>query len=243
MVIANYPSAFSSDSLKKLQQLILHAEKTGTFVLVAYDPSKPSNAFGQQAEIVPEVLSPLPRFHEFRTDGACRFSNGPLADVLRKLTSLRPALDAIHRPVPQTAFEELSGTLVQDTQAAEANNGNESGVSDGLKIRIGQEGMTPHFFVLGFNSRVHHALIGGETGSGKSVLLHNIIVNSLDTETPDTLRLHLLDFKEGTEFKIYENHPLVDELLLETDGTKHVRQDVNLIGNQTCTLCDPETGL
>lgn len=223
MIIASYPSALSADSLKKLQQLVVQAEKTGTYILVAYDPSKPSNAFGQQEEIVPEVLSPLPRFHTFRPDGSCQFSNGPLADVLKKLSSLSPSLDVIHQTVPQTAFEELIASLVQESEALEKNNGDKSVAADGLRIRIGQEGMNPHFFVLGFNSGVYHALVGGETGSGKSVLLHNIITNSLDTETPDTLRLHLLDFKEGTEFKVYENHPLVDELLLETDGEQAER--------------------
>ncbi len=48
-----------------------------------------------------------------------------------------------------------------------------------------------------------HALIGGQTGSGKSTLFHVLINSLLVTYPPEELQLYLLDYKEGVEFKPY----------------------------------------
>ncbi|WP_019931268.1 FtsK/SpoIIIE domain-containing protein [Nocardia sp. BMG111209] len=47
------------------------------------------------------------------------------------------------------------------------------------------------------------ALIGGRTGSGKSVLLHSIILGFALQYAPPDLEFYLIDFKEGVEFKPY----------------------------------------
>lgn len=47
------------------------------------------------------------------------------------------------------------------------------------------------------------ALVGGRTGSGKSVLLHSLILGWATEYSPEELELYLIDFKEGVEFKPY----------------------------------------
>lgn len=54
------------------------------------------------------------------------------------------------------------------------------------------------------NGTSHYAIIAGPTGSGKSALLHTIIMSSLLSYSPDELQLYMMDFKGGSEFKIYE---------------------------------------
>ncbi|MFR4199412.1 MAG: FtsK/SpoIIIE domain-containing protein [Ruminococcus sp.] len=54
----------------------------------------------------------------------------------------------------------------------------------------------------------HHGLIGGGTGGGKSTLLHTLIMSSMMNYSPEQLNLYLMDFKGGTEFKIYESERL-----------------------------------
>lgn len=48
-----------------------------------------------------------------------------------------------------------------------------------------------------------HALVGGTTGSGKSVLLHTLIQSLAGKYSPDELQFYLLDYKNGDEFKKY----------------------------------------
>lgn len=67
------------------------------------------------------------------------------------------------------------------------------------------------FFELGVGQGydAFHALIGGATGSGKSVLLSEIICSLAERYSPSELRMLLLDYKEGTEFAPFSNLPHV----------------------------------
>jgi len=58
------------------------------------------------------------------------------------------------------------------------------------------------------------ALIAGRPGYGKTVLLHNIIVNAAMKYSPDDLCLYLADFAEGASFSIYRDLPHVKSLML-----------------------------
>jgi S-DNA-T family DNA segregation ATPase FtsK/SpoIIIE len=58
--------------------------------------------------------------------------------------------------------------------------------------------------VLRFDSSDHSgALLVGRPGSGKSTLLHTFIGGITTMYGPQELELHLIDFKEGVEFKVY----------------------------------------
>lgn len=62
---------------------------------------------------------------------------------------------------------------------------------------------------LTFDSSDHSgALLVGRPGSGKSTLLHTFIAGITTLYGPDELELHLIDFKEGVEFKVYAAHAL-----------------------------------
>ena len=65
----------------------------------------------------------------------------------------------------------------------------------------------------------HFALATGTTGTGKSSLLHAIILSGLLTYSPAELELYLLDFKQGVEFEIYRNYrlPHVRVVALDAD--------------------------
>lgn len=67
------------------------------------------------------------------------------------------------------------------------------------------------FFELGIGKAydAFHALIGGATGSGKSVLLSEIICSLAERYSPNELRMLLLDYKEGTEFAPFAKLPHV----------------------------------
>lgn len=60
--------------------------------------------------------------------------------------------------------------------------------------------------VIGDLKEQTHLLIGGTSGSGKSVLLHSIINSLMYHLTTDFLQFALFDFK-GTEFSCYEDSP------------------------------------
>ena len=110
--------------------------------------------------------------------------------------------------IQKTHRNYLSGSL-SDTEGEGVWLGNSA---KGLRAVMG---VTPQgenqFFELGVGQAydAFHALIGGATGSGKSVLLSEIICSLAERYSPKELRMLLLDYKEGTEFAPFMKLPHV----------------------------------
>ena len=98
--------------------------------------------------------------------------------------------------------------------------------ADALRIPVGiGDGDSIVSLTLGQGSS-HHGLIAGATGSGKSTLLHTIIMSSMLHYSPDALQLYLMDFKSGTEFKIYESARLPHIRLLALDAMQEFGESI-----------------
>lgn len=110
--------------------------------------------------------------------------------------------------IQKTHRNYLSGSL-SDTEGEGVWLGNSA---KGLRAVMG---VTPQgenqFFELGIGQAydAFHALIGGATGSGKSVLLSEIVCSLAERYSPNELRMLLLDYKEGTEFAPFMKLPHV----------------------------------
>lgn len=72
-------------------------------------------------------------------------------------------------------------------------------------------------FNIGEEVGAYHGLISGTTGSGKSVLLHQLIVNGARAYSPSELEFVLLDLKGGVEFQHYQNLPHAKILAIDED--------------------------
>ena len=59
-----------------------------------------------------------------------------------------------------------------------------------------------------------HTLIAGATGSGKSVLMQNLILSMAATNTPEQLRLTLIDPKMGVDYFAFEPLPHLSEPII-----------------------------
>ncbi len=73
-----------------------------------------------------------------------------------------------------------------------------------LEIPIGLSGGETQTLKLMTSGGSAHAVVIGGTGSGKSNLLHTIILNACYRYSPQDLNFYLVDFKGGVEFKFYE---------------------------------------
>jgi hypothetical protein len=61
-----------------------------------------------------------------------------------------------------------------------------------------------------------HAMVAGQTGSGKSYLLHVLISGLAARYSPNELRFTLIDGKQGVEFEAYRGLPHADVVCLRT---------------------------
>ena len=88
--------------------------------------------------------------------------------------------------------------------------------TDPLPIAIGKD--ISGEIVVKSLSKMVHMLIAGQTGSGKSVFIHNIILSLIYKYSPDDLRLMLIDPKR-VEFNRYNGlpHLVTPEVVLGTE--------------------------
>ena len=84
---------------------------------------------------------------------------------------------------------------------------------NGLYCLIGQaEDGAVHFCDI---LKAPHILVGGCTGTGKSVLLRGVVLSLIMNYTPDEVGLILLDTKQHCEFVVYDNIPHTVGLKIE----------------------------
>lgn len=89
-------------------------------------------------------------------------------------------------------------------------------VDNGLKVPVGKPiDRKTMEFSLGQDGHVHSFIIG-QSGSGKSVLLHDIILEAIKKYSPEDLQLYLLDCKlGGVEFNRYKDVKHARALLVD----------------------------
>ena len=93
-------------------------------------------------------------------------------------------------------------TILKKDFSAVANASYEPVMSE-ISVTIGLDIENRKEVTLRFNSGDYiHAFILGQSGSGKSVLLNNIITSAINKYAPEDLMLYLMDFK-GVEFNRY----------------------------------------
>lgn len=73
--------------------------------------------------------------------------------------------------------------------------------SEKIVVPVGASGITQQ--TVEFGDSPVHALMVGQTGSGKSTLIHTLIHAAAARYPPDELELYLVDLKEGLEFGQY----------------------------------------
>jgi hypothetical protein len=126
--------------------------------------------------------------------------------------------------------ESIINNLIRKIQKDEQED-----EKDFLSISIGTspDGRNIINFSFGKKYGNYHAFITGLPGSGKTTLLNNIILGIAENYTAKQIRLYLMDYKEGVEFQIFENHPNVEKIFLDN---KDLDASVNLLEDFVSTI-------
>lgn len=78
-----------------------------------------------------------------------------------------------------------------------------------------------------------HCFIIGQSGTGKSVFLHDVIIGAMAKYSPDDLELYLMDFKiGGVEFNRYRNEKHVKALLVDNSDIQITLEILRDISNK-----------
>ena len=87
-------------------------------------------------------------------------------------------------------------------------------------------------FTLDTVSHIHCFIIG-QSGTGKSVFLHDVIIGAMAKYSPEELELYLMDFKiGGVEFNRYKNEKHVKALLVDNSDIQITLEILREISNK-----------
>lgn len=198
LVLADLPAGLSDRGGELLLRLVRSGPRAGVYILASIDATHDVPRGFDLADL-------LSLGTRLDVHGGPRLTvNDPdlLAwpvdpDVMPPAARANPWLDAVG---------SVAGNTTQDLpfdQIAVAPENRWTGDStDGLDVQIGVNAKgEPQHFVMGAQG-VHHGLVGGDVGMGKTNLLHVLITQLALRYPPEELQLYLLDFKE-VEFDAY----------------------------------------
>jgi hypothetical protein len=215
LVIADFPTNFSDESIRRLSSIINSGPRCGVYTLIVCDAARK----------LPEGISAQDMasngVHLVYTKDHFIWQN----EILKKFTLTPdgpPSEELLTDLVRKVAIASIDSARVEVPFGTIAPVENDQWSDDstfGIKISIGRAGAKRLQYLQLGKGVNQHMLIAGKTGSGKSTLFHVIITNLALWYSPDEIELYLIDFKEGVEFKTYASHklPHVRAVAIESD--------------------------
>lgn len=209
LMLMDYPAGLTDQSLKLLEQIVTSGPKCGVFTIIYRNESQYKKVNDRSYPLIANIETNFRAFDFIERNRKITYSGDKVKD--------KPLLWKGLALPSQSQMDTIIATLKKGIKNAEKVvigiekvNDAETSITtkDGIRIPIGIHGANEvQYLTLGVGGS-HHALIAGVAGSGKSSLLHTIILRTLTQYSPDELSIYLVDFKRGVEFKIYADFVL-----------------------------------
>lgn len=227
LVLYDFPSGMDGRSLDMLANILRNGNKCGVFTILCFDPEVTYSRY----ESIDERLERLQQHCAMAEWKSGHYSLLPYNLQVNLPQGLSGAAtdEFIEEYIRKSEQVKKQGLSFRDIISRDLFSRDSS---ESLRIPIGvRDGDATVDLAIGEGSS-HHGLIAGATGSGKSTLLHALIMSSMLHYSPDQLNLYLMDFKSGTEFKVYESVKLPHIKLLALDAMQEFGESIleNLVG-------------
>ena len=209
LMLMDYPAGLNEHSLKLLEQIITSGPKCGVFTVLYRSESQYLKVDEKLHPLLANIESDLTAYEYGDRPGSitCTTVRGKQRSIFWDPVPAPPDAErAAIIPVLkkgiknadkiEIGIEKMHGAETTDTTV------------NGIRIPIGVHGANEKQYLTLGTGGSHHALIAGVAGSGKSSLLHTIIMQTLRQYSPEEISIYLIDFKRGVEFKIYADHVL-----------------------------------
>ena len=216
-VLVNYPTGMRDDLAKRVVKIMQNGNKAGIYTILINNAAclppvgfKPTEykAVLEAAEKTSLVIN--------KTAGELSLNLGGVKNVFEPKKEINVSMLPDIIEMLRKSAESNKQKVVHLSQLfSETDKQEQEGLpssAEVLDIPIGVRGGEVQNILLKTtgDGSAHAVLIGG-TGSGKSNLLHTIILSSCYKYSPEELNLYLVDFKGGVEFKFYEANKIKEK--------------------------------
>lgn len=207
IVIMDYPASLSDNALRLIEQIAQSGPKCGVFILMFESENQRWQLKDNSVTLADSLESYFPamqyesdvdkfravipgRDYHFEWEPAESFnSEQQKKDIFE---TLKVGIKSMEKVV--IGIDRLKNAEVTDNTI------------DNIRVPIGISGVNSIQYLTFGTGSCHHALIAGIAGTGKSSLLHTIIMQCLKQYSPEELQIYLVDFKRGVEFKVYADY-------------------------------------
>ncbi len=199
VVVANFPTNFNDNALKRLVSIVNSGARCGVYALIMMDTKLALPSGFQIKDIENNCVNLIwkdnrlnwrePNLGKYPLQLDAPPDPGVFSKLLHRVGAA--ARDANRVEVP---FEFIAPKPDQFWTFSTAKT---------VDIPLGRAGATKLQHLILGKGTSQHALTAGKTGSGKSTLLHALITNGALRYDPNELEFYLIDFKKGVEFKVY----------------------------------------
>lgn len=230
LAIFDAPSGFDDRSFAELRRIIENGPRCGVSTLLISDQDL-QTPYGVSLDALPQSLRTVHLKVPFGIGAGgqvTEFDLTPETDTSAPEQVVRSIIQGVGRAAQESTSSAVSFEKSFSLFSRAAMEGRKRGLPrltasidaadpatwwtqstvEGIAGPIGQRGARD-VATLTFDSSDHSgALLVGRPGSGKSTLLHTFIAGITTMYGPEELDLHLIDFKEGVEFKVYAANSL-----------------------------------
>ncbi len=210
--IMDFPAGFTTKSIELLGQVVATGKDCGVYVILMANEEQLLNLEPKLRGQVDSITNMCNTF-SFRQPGYANISDRTQGENIRYMIDKPIPINEIVNiaPIMKKGIKDAGRIVIEyENISPNPNTYLKYNTDQGIDIPIGLSGASDiQSLRLGEpGSQSVHALICGQIGSGKSRLLHAIITGALLKYPKEELQIYLIDFKSGTEFKIYADYNL-----------------------------------
>ena len=218
--IYDFPENFDSETWLALERIMVSGPRCGVHVIIVWDESKKLPNGVRHEQILQRADHYKINGNELNLVGleskngvSVRFTldTPPEAGIISQIVDNHGRL-AVEGARVEVPYKKLMQRVMEESQEPSRNGQGfwSFDNSHHLAAPLGPTGARKiQQLIFGApGTTAHHALLVGRTGSGKSNLLHVLIISLAEIYSPEQLEVFLVDFKKGVEFKDYAIHKL-----------------------------------
>lgn len=192
ILMADYPAGYEG-CLVKLAAMARAAQQTGVFFIVT---GKMTTQRMSHSQTIQEFTRHLALFR-CGNGGSFSLCNCDESAFYNQRYSIR----LIEGAQVNAQLQSYAQSFLRMSRDAESDD-----ILDGLRIPIGESSSTPFNLVFGHDSDAYCALIGGQSGKGKSTLVNHILAGGIKKYTTEQLQFVLINCA-GIGFNIFNGDP------------------------------------
>lgn len=222
LLIYDFPGNLDKRSVTHLQKILKNGNKCGFYTVICNRQDMKSGSYDAPDEAMIAQLKEYSKQIVFENNNIWLMPEQYKITIPTVPNRMNDFILEYKKECEQMKYRGLS---FEETCAPEEGKWFTSSSAEGIRIPLGMgDGGESEELIVGRQG--YHGLIIGGTGSGKSTLLHTMIISAMLHYSPDELQLYLMDFKSGTEFKVYERYRLPHIRLLALDAIQEFGESI-----------------